>query len=76
MKHIIFLREGIKFGSVRTPLPELIEADMQTVVEAAEMISKQLRIFSIIWYFDINLSLQKRDVKYGCCDQRKSDKNS
>ncbi len=39
MKEILKIREGLELGSVRKPMPGLVEADMETVKACADMIS-------------------------------------
>ncbi|MCH1982548.1 dihydrodipicolinate synthase family protein [Ruminococcus sp. OA3] len=45
IKEILRINEGIELGSVREPLPALIDADMATVREAADMIKKAVGKF-------------------------------
>ncbi len=45
IKEILRINEGLELGSVREPLPALIDADMATVREAADMIKEAVSRF-------------------------------
>ncbi|MBO2516300.1 MAG: N-acetylneuraminate lyase, partial [Clostridiales bacterium] len=45
MKKIMELREGLKLGSVRAPLPEICEGDMPQIEKCAGMITDAIRRF-------------------------------
>lgn len=45
MKEIMKIRDGLELGSVRKPMPGLVEADMPTVRECADMISAAIEKF-------------------------------
>lgn len=45
IKEVLRMNEGLNLGSVREPLPKLIEADMPIVKEAAEMVKAAIAKF-------------------------------
>lgn len=45
MKKIMKLRDNLELGSVRRPMPELVEADMPAVLKCAEMIDAAVKRF-------------------------------
>ena len=45
MKEILRIREGLDIGSVRKPLPALVEEDMPTVKKCADMITEAIKKF-------------------------------
>ena len=45
IKAILKINEGLELGGVRAPLPSLVDADMDIVKEAAQMICNAKRNF-------------------------------